>query len=50
MKNEKDGACRTMWERRSAYRILVVKSVGKRPFGRPRHRWDVNNARWAIYV
>jgi hypothetical protein len=25
---------------RSAYRILVGSSEGKRPFGRPRHRWE----------
>ena len=29
-------------ERRGAYRILVGKSEGKRPFGRPRRRWDDN--------
>jgi len=45
MKNEKDGACSTMGERISAYRDLVAKSLGKRPFGRPRRKWGVNNAR-----
>jgi hypothetical protein len=29
-------------EKRNAYRILVVKSEGKRPLGRPRHRWVDN--------
>jgi len=29
-------------ERRGAYRDLVGKLEGKRPFGRPRHRWDDN--------
>jgi hypothetical protein len=29
-------------ERRSAFRVLVGKLEGKRPFGRPRHRWDDN--------
>jgi hypothetical protein len=28
-----------MEEKRNAYRILVGKSEGKRPLGRPRHRW-----------
>jgi hypothetical protein len=37
-------------ERRGVYRVLVRKSLGKRLFGRPRHRWDVNNARQAMYV
>ena len=27
-------------ERREAYRISVGKPEGKRPFGRPRHRWE----------
>jgi hypothetical protein len=25
-----------------AYRVLVVKPEGKRPLGRPRHRWEDN--------
>jgi hypothetical protein len=28
-----------MSEKRNAYRILVGKPEGKRPLGRPRHRW-----------
>jgi 1-acyl-sn-glycerol-3-phosphate acyltransferase len=31
-----------MGERRGAYRILVGKSEGKIPFGRPWLRWDDN--------
>jgi hypothetical protein len=31
-----------MGNRRGAYRVLVGKSDGKRPLGRPRHRWDAN--------
>jgi hypothetical protein len=27
-------------EKRNAYRILVGKPEGKRPLGRPRHRWE----------
>jgi hypothetical protein len=29
-------------EKRNAYRILVGKPEGKRPLGRPRHRWMDN--------
>jgi len=28
--------------RRGAYRVLVGKTEGKRPLGRPRHRWEDN--------
>jgi hypothetical protein len=31
-----------MWEKGNAYRMLVEKSKGKRPIGRPRHRWVDN--------
>ena len=31
-----------MGERRGVYRVLVGKSEGKRPFGRPRRRWEDN--------
>jgi len=29
-------------ERRGVYRVLVWKPEGKRPLGRPRHRWEDN--------
>jgi len=31
-----------MEERRGIYRVLVGKPEGKRPLGRPRHRWEDN--------
>ena len=31
-----------MGERRGVYRVLVGKPGGKRPLGRPRHRWEDN--------
>jgi hypothetical protein len=31
-----------MGEGRAAYRVLVGRSKGKRPLGRPRHRWEDN--------
>jgi hypothetical protein len=38
------GACSTNGEKRNACRLLVRKSEGKRPLGRPRRRW-VDNIR-----
>jgi hypothetical protein len=32
-----------MGEKRNVYRILVGKPEGKRPLGRPSHRWVDNN-------
>jgi hypothetical protein len=29
-------------EESGVYRVLVGKPEGKRPLGRPRHRWDIN--------
>jgi hypothetical protein len=42
-----------MGEKRNAYRILVGKSEGNRPLGRPRRRWvadikiDLRGIRWS---
>jgi hypothetical protein len=33
------GSCSTIWEKRIAYRLLLGKSDGKRPLGRPRLKW-----------
>jgi hypothetical protein len=38
------GLVARMEEKRNAYRLLVGKLEGKRPLGRPRHRW-VDNIR-----
>jgi hypothetical protein len=40
-------SCSTNGGKRNAYRLLVVKPVGKRPLGRPRRRW-VDNIRMDI--
>jgi hypothetical protein len=37
--NETDGAHSTYGERRDAYRVLLGRPEGKRPLGRPRHRY-----------
>jgi hypothetical protein len=29
-----------VWEERKVYKVLVGKPKGKRPFRRPRHRWE----------
>jgi hypothetical protein len=31
-----------MGEDRGVHRVLVGRPKGKRPLGRPRHRWEVN--------
>jgi hypothetical protein len=36
------GPCSTNGEKRTAYRLLVGKPVGKRALGRPRRRWVDN--------
>jgi hypothetical protein len=34
--------CRSLGGTRDVYRVLVVKPEGKRPLGKPRHRWEDN--------
>jgi hypothetical protein len=41
-KNEMGGARSMYGERRGICKVLVRKPEGKRPLGRPRHRWDDN--------
>jgi hypothetical protein len=36
------GACRTNGEESAAFKLLVRKSEGKKPLGRPRRRWIDN--------
>jgi hypothetical protein len=36
-----------MGEMRNAYKIMVGKPKGKKPFGRRRHKWE-NNVRWIL--
>jgi len=36
------GTLARMGKRRGVYRVLVGKPEGKRPLGRPRHRWEDN--------
>jgi hypothetical protein len=38
------GPCSTKGEKRNAYKLLMGKPEGKRPLGRPKHRW-VDNIR-----
>jgi hypothetical protein len=32
-----------MGEKRGVYKVLVGKPEGKKPLGRPRHRWEANS-------
>jgi hypothetical protein len=41
-KNEMGGACSAYGGKHRLYRVLVGKPEGKRPLGRPRHRWEYN--------
>jgi hypothetical protein len=42
MEYGKGGPSSTNGEKGNAYRLLVGKPEGKRPVGRPRHRWEYN--------
>jgi len=37
-----DGACGRLGERGGECRVLMGKPGGKRPLGKPRHRWEEN--------
>jgi hypothetical protein len=39
-----------MGEKRNVYRLLVGKLEGKKPLGRPRHRWINNIVTYTGYV
>jgi len=39
-KNEMGRACGTYWGERGACRVLVGRSDGKEPFGKPMRRWE----------
>jgi len=41
-RNEMDRACSAMGKKRSVCRVMVGKPEVKRPFGRPRRRWEDN--------
>jgi hypothetical protein len=49
--NEMCEACRTYIGKKCACKLLVGKPAGKRPFGRPRLRWEVlqgiGRAKWS---
>jgi len=49
-KNEMGETCGTYGESRVAYRVLVERSEGKRPLGRPRCRWEDNIKMYAQEV
>jgi hypothetical protein len=36
------GTCGTYGDGKGVYRVLVGRPEGKRPLGRPRHRWEDN--------
>jgi hypothetical protein len=42
-KKELGGECNTYGNSRGVYRVLMEKTMGKRPLGRPKLRWNDNN-------
>jgi hypothetical protein len=42
MENKMGRSCSTYWNEVNAYRILVEKSKGKKPLGKPKCRWEDN--------
>jgi hypothetical protein len=42
IKSRRAGYVAHMGEGRGVYMLLVGRPEGKRPLGRPRHRWEVN--------
>jgi hypothetical protein len=42
-----NGHLASMGEGRNMYRVLVGKPEGKRPLGRPRHRWRMGS-KWTL--
>jgi hypothetical protein len=45
-----------VWERTKMYKVLVGKSKGRRPLGRPRRRWedgirmDLKEIGWGVWI
>jgi hypothetical protein len=42
MEDEMGGACTTNWREEEHLCVIGEKAEGKRPLGRPRHRWGDN--------
>jgi hypothetical protein len=49
--NEMGGTCNTHGKMRNAYKIFIGKPEGKRPRGRPKHKWEdirMDLRKWGI--
>jgi hypothetical protein len=42
VEDEIGGPCSTNGEKKNTYKLLLGKAEGKKPLGRPRHRWVDN--------